>query len=175
MKKIILSIAVVLSSITSFSQTLPTPEFAMRPYILEATNTLKNLERVEVQTDMKAKVSGVEMFFTAFNAKSDVRISKSAMPKFIIKVEVGTDPADVISLGIGEVKKDKRKFLQSSSNAKGEARDISATSVKLEFKKISDGLYEIILPTIAPGEYAFMPVKIGISDTKMKFSCFGMD
>lgn len=174
MKKIILSI-VMLSSITLFSQTIPTPEFAMRPYILEANNTLKNLERIEVQSDMKAKISGVEMFFTTFNAKSDVRLSKAAMPKFIIKVDAGTDPADVISLGIGEIKKDKRRFLQSSSNARGEARDISSTSVKLEFKKISDGLYEIVLPTIAPGEYAFMPVKIGVSDTKLKFSCFGVD
>lgn len=167
--------AVMALSLVSFSQNVPSPEFTMRPYMLGSDNTLKNLERVDVQTDMKAKVSGVEMFFTAFNSKSDVRISKSAIPRFIIKVEPGTDPANIISLGIGEVKKDKRRFLQSSQNAKGEARDISTTSVKLEFKKISDGLYEIVLPAMSSGEFAFMPVKIGISDTKVKFSCFGID
>jgi hypothetical protein len=57
--------------------------------------------------------------------------------------------------------------------------------VPLDFKKISEGIYEIVLPSnIQAGEYAFSPINDGGGNTlvplttlttKVKISCFGID
>jgi hypothetical protein len=54
--------------------------------------------------------------------------------------------------------------------------------VKLEFIKIGDKIYEIILPNnLEQGEYAFMPItessgnSLTSYNTKVKISCFGID
>ncbi|HRG58342.1 MAG TPA: hypothetical protein PK323_05245 [Bacteroidia bacterium] len=163
-----------------FSQNIPEPDFSSRPYVLAADNTLKNLERVEAQGEVKiAGVGKFDMFYTVFQPKSDVRFSKGALPMFIIKIEGNLDPADVISISIAKVKKDRRKF-QLSSYKIGQARDISDTYLKLEFKKIKESIFEIILPDgIKPGEYAFMPIEAtdnqNNSTNKVKLMCFAID
>jgi uncharacterized protein YxeA len=53
--------------------------------------------------------------------------------------------------------------------------------VPLDFKKISEGIYEIVLPSnIQAGEYAFSSINDGsanplVKTTKVKISCFGID
>jgi len=186
--KIIVSILAILSAMfssTLFAQSLPDPEFSSRPYILEANNNLKGLERADAQIDMKVKgmgYGGFETYYTAFTPKSDVRLSKNVLSKLIIKVERNIDPSEIISLSMAIVKKDRRRFLQGSMALGGKARDVSSSYVKLEFKKIRDGIFEIILPSdIQLGEYAFMPISSGggnpltAYNSKVKISCFGID
>ena len=62
------------------------------------------------------------------------------------------------------------------------ARDVSWNNVQLDFKKIREGIYEIVLPgNMQPGEYAFRPINdgsgnpLGPNTTKVKISCFGID
>ena len=79
----------VTSVITSFSQSFPDPEFSSKPYILLEDNTLKNFERADAQMDFKIKAMGYggsEIYITAFSPTSDVRFSKNAMPKIIVKI-----------------------------------------------------------------------------------------
>jgi hypothetical protein len=58
----------------------------------------------------------------------------------------------------------------------GKARDVSTAYIKLEFNKLKDGIYEIVLPNnIQPGEYAFMPISGDINNGKIKISCFGIN
>jgi hypothetical protein len=186
MKKLILSIATFVTLITSsYSQSFPNLEFSSRPYFLLDDNTLGNLERADATIESKLKgmgYGGVESYYTAFSSKSGVRYSNNTLPKIIIKIEDNIDPADIISLSVGEIKKDRRRFLQRSMKLGGAARDVSTTNVALEFTKISEGIYEIKLPTeIRPGEYAFMPIgdaggnPLLNYNTKVKISCFGID
>jgi hypothetical protein len=165
------------------AQKFPDPEFSSRPYILQADFTLKNLERADAQIDMKVKgmgYGGVETYYTVFTPASDVRLSKSALPKFIIKIEGNLDPSELVALSLGTAKKSRRRFLQGSMGMTGKARDVSDAYLKLEFKKIRNDIYEIILPKdIQAGEYAFMPIssnsQVTPANTKVKLSCFGID
>jgi hypothetical protein len=186
MKKLILIMTILVTLVTvSFSQSFPEPEFSLRPYFLLGDNTLKNFERADAQMDFKIKAMGYggsEIYITAFSPTSDVRFSKNVMPKIIVKIAFNVDPADLISLSLGEVKKDRRRFLQSSIALGGKARDVSWNNVPLDFKKIREGIYEIVLPSnIQAGEYAFRPIndgsgnQIGSYTTKVKISCFGID
>ena len=183
MKNIIFISAILISGFvsTSIAQSVPDPEFSSQLYILEVDNTLKNLERADAQMDIKIKgmgYGGSEIYYTAFTPKSDVRLSKNALPKLIIKVEGNIDPSELISLSKAEVKKDRRRFLQFSMALGGKARDVSRSYVKLEFKKNREGIFEVILPSdIQPGEYAFMPINSSLTSNKTKFkiSCFGID
>ena len=188
MKKIIFTIAILISGFSSslMAQSFPDPEFSSQPYILEANNSYKKLERADAQIETKmvgmGYYGGFETYFTAFEPESDVRLSMNSLPKIIIKIEGNVDPSEIISLSEAEVKRDRRRFLQSSRGMRGRAHDISDTYIKLEFKKIRNGIFEVILPSdIQPGEYAFMPINSGGSNTlqtynsKVKISCFGID
>ena len=184
-KKLLLVITFMITGLILNAQSFPDPEFSSRPYILEDGKTLKSLERADAQLEWKIKgmgYGGSESYFTTFTPNSDVRFTKGTLPKLIIKVDGDVDPSEVITLSKGVVKKKKRKFIQGSMSMTGKARNVSESYIKLEFKKIRKGIYEIILPNdLEPGEYAFMPISSGGSNSvtslnsKVKISCFGID
>lgn len=165
------------------AQEIPTPDYSARPYYLKPDNTLQNLERTDAQSDTKIKSAGFggyEMYFTSFGTSSAVRFNAAALPRIIIKLEPNMDPSETITLVKAEIKKDRRRFLQGSRSMSGAARNVAGAEVNLQFKKIRDGIFEIIIPnTIASGEYAFMPMgdqNISITSVaNIKISCFGID
>src|SRR5690606_9650097 len=109
MKHHILLAFMFLIGTRAFAQTIPTPEFTGRPYALES-NTLSELERVDAQHEQKHKMmgyAGVEIYYTAFTPSSISQFSKAKLPKFVISVEKGVDPADAFTLIKGKVKKGK--------------------------------------------------------------------
>ncbi|MGB4776086.1 MAG: hypothetical protein WBP45_12985 [Daejeonella sp.] len=180
---ILLLISTTLSSL-SLAQNSPDPEFPGRPYILLQNNILESIERSDGNIDVKMPgigYSGSETYYSAYNPKSSTRLSKNLIPKFIIKLDgANTDPKDVLLLSKGISKKDRRQFLRFKMTMGGKSIDVSSSFVKLEFKKVKDGIYEILLPeSIEIGEYAFMQI-ISSNDfaaysTTIKLSCFGID
>lgn len=184
MKKSLLAIVLLAVSATLVSnQTLPEAEFSGRPYILTPDNKLDNLERADAQVDVKVKAlgyGGSETYYTVFSAASPVSFSKEKLPRLLIKLDGNTDPAEVVVLSKAIIKKDRRRFLQGSNALGGKARNISDSFVPLEFKKLKEGLFEIILPAdIAPGEYGFMPITsggntLGTYNANVKIGCFGV-
>lgn len=179
MKKVLLALCFICLNFITKSQSVPAPEFSLTPYYLNTDNTLKNLEKNDAQLDAKNKiVGGVDYYFTLNKAKSDIRFPKGTLPKFYIKVDANTDPSDVISLFIPEIKKDQRKFLLGSMGSfYKKAKDVNKYAVKIDFKKIADGVYEIIIPAdLASGEYGFLPANINATNTsRVKVNCFGVD
>lgn len=164
----------------AIAQTIPDPEFTLRPYVLAADGTLRDVERADATVDYKyinGGYGGAKTYYTAFSGKSTVRFPSATPPRLFIRVEGGVDPSDLILLSIGETHKDRRRFLVGNSSLYGKARDVSDSFIKMEFRKVRDGVYELVLPTgIAPGEYAIMPVSDGkTSSTTTKISCFGID
>ncbi|MCW5906664.1 MAG: hypothetical protein KIS94_02310 [Chitinophagales bacterium] len=181
--KTLIALAILFNTTALTAQEIPTPDYSARPYYLKSDNTLENLERADAASDAKVKgagFGGVEMYFSAFGARSPLRFTASSLPRMFIKLDSNVDPAESITLAKAEVKKDRRRFLQGSMSVSGAARNTSGHEVKLQFKKIREGIFEIIIPpTIEAGEYAFMPMgdqNISITSvTNIKISCFGID
>ncbi len=181
MKHHILLAFMFLIGTSAFAQKIPTPEFTGRPYALE-NNTLSELERVDAQHEQKHKMmgyAGVEIYYTAFTPSSTAQFSKTKLPKFVISVEKGVDPADAFTLIKGKVKKGKRSFLISTMQGTfTKAKSTNEVQVTVTYKKIKDNLYEIILPdNIETGEYAFVPNGTDemSAGNKMKITCFGIE
>jgi hypothetical protein len=169
---------------TSFflaGQSIPNPEFSMRPYFIDQNGEIKNLERSSAQADYKVGLGGTEIYYTVFPGNSSVRFMKGNIPKLVIKVEGNIDPSDVISLAQGEKKGKRRRFLQSSMKPMGKTRNISKQYVNAAFKRLDTSVYEILLPeTLQAGEYAFIPVNSAgtlnpVAAPKIMLICFGLD
>jgi hypothetical protein len=162
MKKLLFTFVIFILTLgtTLKAQKTETPEFAFRPYILETNNKLKSLENADGKLETKflgMGYGGAEIFYSAKLPKSTIRISKSSMPKIIVKIIGGADPSQFIKLSKAEIKKGNRKFMQNKTSFGGANKDLSDTFVKLEFKKMRNEIYEIILPsTIEIGEYGFI-------------------
>lgn len=186
MKNYILLALLFLIGTSAFAQNIPTPEFTGRPYALE-NGKLAELERVDAQMDQKLKgmgYGGVEIYYTAFTEKSSIRFSKDQLPKLIISVEKGVDPADGFTIIKGTVKKGKkgkegkRNFRVGNYGMGGSAQSNSDAQILATYKKVKDGVYEIVLPDeTEAGEYAFVPNGIDAmsAGNKMKITCFGID
>ncbi len=162
MKKLILTFVIFISTLgtTLKAQDSETPEFAFRPYILETSNNLKSLENADGKLESKLLgmgYGGSEMYYSAKLPKSTIRISKSSLPKIIVKINGGVDPLHYIKLSKAEIKKGSRKFMQNRTYFGGASKDLNDTFIKIEFKKIRNEIYEIILPNnIEIGEYGFI-------------------
>lgn len=177
MKKHILSAFLFLISLTAFSQN---PEYSGRPYLWE-NKKLSELERAEAQFDTKSKgfgYGGVDILYTVFTDKSDIRFTKEKLPIFVIKVDKGIDPAEAYVILKATVKKKKRSFLVGSYAMGGKAKDTGDPKIKAVYKKLKDGIYEVTLPNdTSTGEYAFVSNSTeGMSmGNKIKITCFGID
>ena len=182
MKKIIISsILSFVFAISIMAQSIPDPEFSSQVYILQEDDTYKNLEKTDAQIDIKIKglgYGGSEIYLSVFTPKSKLRFKSKDLPKLIIKIEDNIDPSELVSLSMANIKRKRRSFLQSSMTFSGKARSINSSYIKLDFKKVRDSIYEIILPAnIQLGEYAFMPIVNSSHSykTTAKIYCFGID
>ncbi|MCY1221533.1 hypothetical protein D3C87_297660 [compost metagenome] len=177
MKKCILTTMLFLIGMTAFAQN---PEYSGRPYLWQ-DKKLSDLERVEAQFDTKSKAlgyGGVDILYTVFTDKSDIRFAKDKLPTFVIKVDKGIDPAEAYVILKAKIKKKKRSFLVGSYAMGGKAKDTGEPKIKAVYKKLKDGIYEVTLPNdTSTGEYAFVPNSTeGMSmGNKIKITCFGID
>jgi hypothetical protein len=161
---------------------IPIPDFPGRPYYITGSKKLENLERADASSDVKIKglgYGGHDLYFTAFGIKSPITFKQSELPKLVIKLEANQDPSEMVTLTKATLLKDRRRFLQESGSLGGKAHNVEASRLPLQFRKVRDGLYEIVIPaTIEPGEYAFMPMGASgsiLSSTTIKISCFSVE
>ncbi len=164
------------------SNNIPDPEYPLRPYYLDGKKLIQ-FERSESSVDMKVKGAGYgghDRFLTAFDPESRIQFKEGNLPRMFISTESKSiDPYDVISLCKAITQKDRRRFKIGSSKMFGGARDIRDNIISLEFKKIHDTLYEIIiLGKLEVGEYGFLPILEGDSNfmtsKSVKINCFGI-
>jgi len=90
------------------------------------------------------------------------------------------DPYDVIDLCKADrIGKGRRNFTYAGKKYGGRVKDVTGKLVQLEFKKISKGVYEIIIEgDIQQGEYAFLHIvktdNSLTSTNSIKANCFGI-
>ncbi len=162
------------------------PELENIPYQLK-NGEYSFLERLEGSLDnkMKGLYGGNETYISAFGLRSPVRFSASSLPKVYIKFDSKGDPSEKIWLLKAAITKDRRRFLCSSMSMTGAARDASSSRIEVQFKKINDTFYEVIIPYLQSGEYTFTAPMSGTSilssltggggGRSSKISCFGID
>jgi hypothetical protein len=144
---------------------IPMPDFPNRVYRLTENNTLADLDRVEVKADVQMLTG--RWYLIVFNESvSTMRFKSDSIPKFILRIDDGSDPNDYLYLIKGELQKNKRRFM-----IRGREKDIRNVRTEIECKKIKDGLFEIFMPSITSGEYMFVFNNLNIN----KASCFGID
>ncbi|HET9825530.1 MAG TPA: hypothetical protein VFP87_09350 [Chitinophagaceae bacterium] len=183
MKKILILLLCVFYGSKIFSQTDSlqlisktndplVPEFLNKPFYLDAGNhRLLDLEVPMV--DSKSRFVGLSkhgLFAEINSPNSSVRISKADTIKFIMRVTAGKDPRDLCSFGVFTVKKDKREVEVTEYSRWGgvvtSQKDVSK-KVPYEIKMVEEGVYLLLLTSLAPGEYYFV--------TNNKTFAFGID
>ncbi len=176
-KKEISIIFLIISSVTCFSQDLPNPEFAGRPYFIK-DNSLVNFERADGVLSATAGMKGMVTFYGVPASKSDVRFSSSSLPIIFIRVDAGVDPVEVFSIVRADIGKKGREFIVRKTDRRNAVQDMSDVLVKFSFTKKADGIYELKFDNgITPGEYAIISSTEtgGGTSLKSKISCFGVD
>jgi hypothetical protein len=163
------------------SDNIPDPEFTNRPYYLDGKN-LERLERVEGIFVKKQKgiYRGTDEFVNAMKQESQIQFEKGNIPRIFIKLNSDKiDPYDIINLEVAKIKKDRRTFIYRSQRLSGKVKDVTGNLISLEFKKIRDSLYEILIEEdLEQGEYGFMPIQTESTSqsytNSVKMNCFGV-
>ncbi|WP_299188393.1 hypothetical protein [uncultured Aquimarina sp.] len=158
------------------------------PYFMK-DGKVESFERKGAKIEAKAigfGYGGVNQYLTIFNSKySNVRFKSNDVPKFIMSLDEGIDPLDIVIISKADVVKKRKKyrrFIQKGNSMGGGSKDISQHLIVPELKKIDENLYEIIMPSLVPGEYAFQPIYKGVeannimgTSGEVRIYCFGID
>ncbi|MFD2564971.1 hypothetical protein [Aquimarina rubra] len=186
MRKITLLIAIQLLLVSAMQAQEVEKNFV--PYYMKDGNVTL-FERKGAKIEAKAigfGYGGVNQYLTVFNSKySNVRFKPNQLPKFIISLDEGIDPFDIVVISKADVVKKRKKyrrFIQKGNSMGGGSKDISQHLIIPELKKIEGNLYEIIMPSLLPGEYAFQPIYKGVeannimgTSGEVRIYCFGID
>lgn len=120
--------------------------------ILTHSNSLESLENVSLKMVPRKKVISMSVE----NENSSVAFSLSSGNSFIVKIDPGVDPETLIVLYKFNAYKDSRNIDIVSSAGLGKAKYDDQQVVKLNFKKVQDGVYIIsTAPLEEGGEYYF--------------------
>ena len=154
MKSIATIFALFCITLSSYSQTYPSPEFNNEPsYYDTTTHTLIAIEKSNYNKLNQAKgLYGKEGGFFLNHPKSPVRIKSTTITSFIIKVTPGINPTSILDLVMFEVRGDQRVFIASKLTGMGTKSTTSFEKIPYQVQKIGDGLY-LLTVSLKPGEY----------------------
>jgi|GEM_PF-3953175 len=150
----LLAIFLVLYPLTVFAQAYEL-EYRYRPYAV-VNNRIVALQKEEGSpvaspfSSSKTRIS-----YQVKGERAAARFASGATLMFVVQLEKGVDPDDVIKIVRGKEKGDKRRF---SFFLTGQSRS-DGYPVAFTIHRISEDVYEIRLPgRMEKGEYAFMPM-----------------
>jgi hypothetical protein len=146
---------------------IPIPEFSRKVMYLKKNNTLSDLDRSDLSRIQKDKLmpkvvklaSGYKFYIKAEGCCARVTHSGKSTERFIVRIEPGIDPSEVIQLYKFESKKDTRILLTTKVTLGSALNDNSAklSTFPLQFKTISPGVYIITHEDqLDDGEYVFI-------------------
>ena len=156
------------------------------PFYMKS-DSIRLFEKVGAKMEAKSigmGYGGVNTYYTIFDSpSSSVRFHHDTIPQFVITVDPGTDVFEMILIVKADVVKNKtyRRFVKSGISMAG-SKDMSAYQVKPEIKLIGTDKYQIVLPKLEAGEYAFMPIykgaqanSISTASGNYRIYCFGIN
>jgi hypothetical protein len=180
MKKLILSLLLIIWSLLAFAQDYPRPEFKNQP-MLYADGELSKLEVQTAEIKFKVKglgYGGTQQEISVAGGKSPVVAPNE--PTFIIWVDEGVDPESIIVLTKTDFNSKNRNIptLKISAFAAFGARGKSMSDtyhVSFDIEKIEEGVYKITPsgPLEMGMEYAFYS-PAGTEAQQIKIYLFGV-
>ncbi len=133
------------------------PEFKNKVMILTKNNTLESLEYTTLSYALKGKYGGAgsKGYMKADGPSSSIKFSPMDGSSFIVKLEPGSDPESYVTLYVFDAEKNSRRIILWSMGMRG-TKDVEIPTVKLNLKKVADGVY-VMTPTgpLEEGEYIF--------------------
>ncbi|PQJ10799.1 hypothetical protein CJD36_012580 [Flavipsychrobacter stenotrophus] len=164
MKKTILGLLFAMSTQIVIAQDA-IPEFKNK-VMLHKGNAVENLDNTTLTRGMKGKPGRGTVFMKADGTNAAVTFDPKSGNDFIVKIEPGVDPESIVTLYIFDVDKKSRNIITGEVGMSG-SKDITIPTVKLNFKKIQDGVYSITpIKPLTAGEYFFtvsQPVNISLA------------
>ncbi|MFN8237702.1 MAG: DUF4377 domain-containing protein [Chitinophagales bacterium] len=134
---------------------IPLPTTYNRPYFIKG-DELTDMERSA--TSLEIDKNGYITFVTD-KMESPCQLKEKNLPQVIIRVKSNESPSELFTLMSVESTKTSR-IIPTGKKIGGTPKNISNVVVKIDFRKIKNELFEIILPSNLPiGEYAFLPTK----------------
>ncbi len=164
MKKISFLVALLVIVFSAYAQNPPAPEFKNKVLFVDKNNTLADLEKTDLSSNLHTNMGGhSEVNLIANGTGSSVSHSGSTAESFIVKIEPGTDPETAVELFVFDVAKKNRKILVAQMSM-GKDQGVELTKAKLAFKKVSDGVYTVTpAAQLEGGEYCFLVNRPNIS------------
>ena len=162
MKRLFLLGALFTALYTSAQSTIP--EFKNKVMFVQSASSLAELDKADMNTDLHTNMGGHSEVNIVANGKS-ASITHSGAPtdKYVVKIEPGIDPANVVELFKFDVGKKNRKILVAEMSM-GKDKTVELTKAKISFTKVADGVYEITSAAqLESGEYCFIVSRPNIS------------
>jgi hypothetical protein len=185
MKNVLFLLLIFLVGNQSFANvqkdSIPEPEYMNQVYQYDKINKkLVSLEKANAEMKTKIKLmGGGAMVYSIEGAKSEARINgekiNSENSSFMITVAGGTmisDPSTTLKLYKLDSKKSNREVPMGQYGASGKGN----SQVDLNFRKLKDGVYEIIVSgKLEKGEYGFLNMNAMGQTGKIPMFTFGLD
>jgi hypothetical protein len=166
MKNIFFTVLAMAVMFAAFAET-PVPDFKNQPMLLVSGKLVK-LEKQSAE--IKNRVHGMGYGGTTSNLHLDggaSNVRSTTKPEFLIKVDTDVDPETLFYLSLCHHSKKGREVELSKQSAfagyGAGGKSVKRFHVKLNYEKISDGIYKITVdePLEATEEYAFVSVSQG--------------
>jgi hypothetical protein len=163
MKKLLFLAGLVIA-MNSSAQNATIPEFKNKVMFVQTDKSLAELDKTDMNSDLHTNMKGHSEVNLVANGKvSSVTNTGAATDNYIVKIESGIDPSNVVELFIFDVGKKNRKILVAEMSM-GKDKTVQLTKVKLSFTKVTDGVYQISTATkLESGEYCFLVNRPNIS------------
>lgn len=188
MKKLLLSLIVALTSVTSMmaqSIKVPEPEFAEETLLLTSDSKGVKLSRENGTIKTKAGASlyltgigKVKSRLTLKGIKSTSKAVGGSTTRLIIKAaDNKTDPNSFISVFKFEVKGKERRYQLAVAGTLSKTESNNLSSVEYNAKKYGESSYYIVLENLTAGEYGIVIGDPNHENTKngMKVTTFTVE
>lgn len=159
----------------TYSGTVPTPDFVNQVFLWSRNGELQSLEKVEGKLTTSGGgfvVASATSSYTLPGPKSATRLTNDEL-RFIVKVIPGTDPSESIKFLKLDVRGRRNpsrfadQFKTTAAMYHSETGEVTNQYIEVNFKKLTDDVFEIVVPNLSSGEYAFMYIT--------KFYAFGIN
>jgi protein-arginine kinase activator protein McsA len=167
--------AATTSSITTSNNNVPSVDFVNQVYLLNSDGTLSDLEKAEGKLTTSGGgfvVASATSSYILPGTASPVKVNQSNA-RFVVKVYKGIDPSETfkfLKFDIRGRRSPSRYADQYKSTAAmyhSETGAVTDQYIEVQFKQLSDEVFEIIIPKLEPGEYSFVYIN--------KFFAFGIN
>lgn len=131
------------------------PEFKNKVMLATKDQGLTNLDMTTLSRGSKGKMGKGSIFLKAEGEHASVLNNAATANDFIIKIEPEVDPESIVTCYIFEID-NKSRILVTGEVTRSGSKDVTIPTVKLNFKKVQDGVYRISpAKPLVTGEYIF--------------------